>query len=91
MKVSHHRDIGSARHAAPNKQRSGKVDHPTSTPDFSASVALSHKLTNTAGVRSDQVALAKTRISDPEYPSREVIQAVANRLADGLRSRKTGA
>jgi hypothetical protein len=90
VKVSHHRDIDSASHPAPSKQRGGKVDQPAPTTEFAASAALSRKIANTAEVRPEQVARAKALISDPQYPNREVIRSVANRLADGMQSQESG-
>ncbi len=60
----------------------GKVANNATAADFGESDRLKAALDNTADVRAEQVAKAKTLAADPNYPSREQLEKLAGLLAD---------
>ena len=59
---------------------------PATAPDLAAEFEATHRLnqvlTNTTGVRADQVARAKELLADPNYPSPELLGRISGLLAN---------
>jgi hypothetical protein len=82
--------INATNHLTPLPERARPVaEHSTEAQDaatFSDAKALDQKVRETADVRAEAVALARSLIAAPTYPPEKTIRGIANLLASNLQS-----
>ena len=69
------------RDAAPPTARTESTPSPTDTTSFTAAASLDSQLQSLPPARVDKVALAKSLLSNPNYPPQELLDRIAALLA----------
>ena len=69
------------REVAPPATRSADAPSATDTTSFTATNSLDTQLQNVPAARVDKVALAKSLITNPNYPPQELLDRIAALLA----------